>query len=241
MKSLIVVPTYNENRNIEAFIRSVFRHAAAAELPFETHILVVDDNSPDGTADIVQTVQQVEFSDRLFLMVRDRKRGLGTAYIQGFRWGIQNGYAYLAEMDADFSHNPIYFFEMMRHRNHWDGMIGSRYVTGGAVTGWGAFRKIISKGGSIYARMILGVPIRDLTGGFNIWKRTVLEKVNLSRIRSEGYAFQIELKYRAYRKGFRLTEFPIVFYDRRQGQSKMSKKIILEAMARVWQLKLSDG
>jgi dolichol-phosphate mannosyltransferase len=171
-------------------------------------------------------------------MVRDRKRGLGTAYIQGFQWGLQNDYQLLVEMDADFSHHPVYLLKMMQQMDHYDCIIGSRYVPGGGVTGWGPLRKIISKGGSLYAGLILGLPFKDLTGGFNIWKRRVLEAIDLSVIRSEGYAFQIELKYRAFKKGFRILESPITFEDRLRGKSKMSRKIVLEAIYRVWQLKM---
>lgn len=240
MKTLIVVPTYNESKNIERFILSVFQAADPLE---DLHLLVVDDSSPDGTSGLVRALMRVIPHDRLFLMVRERKLGLGTAYIEGFQWGLERGYRLLVEMDADFSHNPIYLPDMLHAARQYDGVIGSRYIAGGGVRGWGFFRKAISRGGSLYARTILGAPIHDLTGGFNLWRREVLEGIDLSAIRSEGYAFQIELKYRAIQKGFRLLELPIVFEDRLEGKSKMSKKIVLEAIYRVWQLKLGgiDG
>lgn len=235
MNLLIIIPTFNESQNIEPLIRTTF-HMTSISL--DPHILVVDDNSPDGTAAIVEKLIRSQFTDRLFLMVRNRKSGLGTAYIEGFQWGLQHGYQFLAEMDADFSHRPEYLPQMMLQTEQYECIIGSRYVPGGGVKGWGPLRKIISKGGSVYAGIILGLPIQDLTGGFNIWKRTVLEAIDLSSVKSEGYAFQIELKYRAFKKGFRLHEVPIIFEDRRQGKSKMSKAIILEAIYRVWQLKM---
>lgn len=235
MKTLIVIPTYNESQNIDRFIQAIFQ---ATGPDADTHILVVDDNSPDGTAALVEKIRQTPAENRLFLIVRDRKKGLGTAYIRGFQWGLERGYRLFVEMDADFSHHPRYLGGMTQAAGACDGVVGSRYVAGGGVRGWGLLRKAISKGGSLYARTILGIPIHDLTGGFNLWKREVLERIDLSAIRSEGYAFQIELKYRALKKGFRLREFPIIFEDRMQGKSKMSKKIVLEAIYRVWQLKL---
>ena len=236
MKTLIVIPTYNESQNIERFVRSIFKITGASEM---VHILVVDDSSPDGTADIVENLMRTDYRECLFLIVRDRKRGLGTAYVRGFQWGLERNYRLIVEMDADFSHNPMYLPGMIQETDQYDCIIGSRYVTGGGVLGWGPLRKIISRGGSLYARLILGTPIHDLTGGFNLWKRNVLEGIDLTHIKSEGYAFQIELKYRAFKKGFRFLEFPIVFEDRRQGKSKMSKRIVLEAIYRVWQLKMA--
>jgi dolichol-phosphate mannosyltransferase len=236
VKTLIVIPTYDEAQNIERFVRSIFNLSGNDA---DTHILVVDDNSPDGTASIVENLQHRDYKDRLFLIVRNRKLGLGSAYIRGFQWGLGRDYHLIVEMDADFSHNPSYLPGMISEADHCDCVIGSRYVSGGDVRGWGLLRKIISRGGSLYARLILGVPIHDLTGGFNLWKRKVLERIDLTHIESEGYAFQIELKYRAIKKGFRFVEFPIIFENRRQGKSKMSKRIILEAVYRVCQLKMS--
>ena len=235
MKCLIVIPTYNESQNIEHIVRAIFAERING---FETHILVVDDNSPDGTSGIVKRMKETVYPETLFLLSRDRKSGLGTAYIAGFRWGLTQGYHVFVEMDADLSHDPGYLSAMLQKTDAHDFVVGSRYVSGGGVKGWGLVRKIISRFGSLYARTILGIPMRDLTGGFNIWKRDVLETIELNRVRSEGYAFQIELKYRAFLKGFSFVEFPILFEDRRLGRSKMSKKILLEAMYRVWQLKM---
>ncbi len=237
MKTLVVIPTYNESENIETMIRAVFEYIPAHK---DVHILVVDDNSPDGTADIVGELTQQSFDKALFLLVRSGKMGMGTAYIDGFKWGLAKGYELFIEMDADLSHHPAYLHEMIDHATRQDVVIGSRYVPGGGIKGWGVARKFISKGGSLYARLILGLPIQDVTGGFNLWKRKVLEKIDLNRVRSEGYAFQIELKYQAFREGFGLYEHPIIFEDRRAGKSKMSKRIIAEAMVRVLQMKISQ-
>jgi len=236
MKPLIVMPTYNESPNVEKIIRAVF---SETENFTRANILVVDDNSPDGTAEIVTQLMQKAFADTLFLKQRKKKMGLGTAYIDGFRWGLQRGYDIFVEMDADFSHHPRYLNPMLAKMQNHDFIIGSRYVRDGDVKGWGMGRKAISKFGSLYARIILNLPIRDLTGGFNMWKRDVLEQIDLGAIRSEGYAFQIELKNRAFSHGFRFLEYPIIFEDRMLGKSKMSKKIVLEAMYRVWQMRFS--
>lgn len=237
VKTLIVIPTYNEAENIETFVHAIFDAAGNGS---RWHILVVDDNSPDGTADIVKHLMRTGYGKRLFLIVRECKQGLGTAYLKGFQWGLGHDYQLIVEMDADFSHDPIYLPKMIQETDQYDCIVGSRYVAGGGVRGWGLLRKMISRGGSFYARIILGIPVQDLTGGFNLWKREVLDRIDLTSIKSEGYAFQIELKYRAFKKGFQLFEFPIIFKDRRQGKSKMSKKIILEAIYRVWQLRFSD-
>lgn len=233
MKILIVIPTYNESQNIEKLIGSIF---SISKNGLDIHILVVDDNSPDGTAEIVTKIKEA-YPHRLNLLLRDRKLGLGTAYISGFIWGLERGYQLFVEMDADFSHNPHYLPQMINKINSHDFIIASRYIKGGGVKGWGVFRKTISRFGSIYAKTILGIPINDLTGGYNIWKREVLNGIDLGNVKSEGYSFQIELKYRAHMRGFRFVEFPIIFEDRFQGKSKMSKRIILEALYRVWQLK----
>ena len=235
MKTLIVIPTYNESQTIEKMIRSIFR---IENSHLDLHLLVVDDNSPDGTADIVKDLSSLH-NGALFLLSRNAKRGLGTAYIEGFRWGMARDYGLFIEMDADFSHNPGYLPPMIQYSERYDFVIGSRYVPGGGVRGWGVWRKFISTAGSLYARAILGLPIHDLTGGFNLWKRSVLERLDLNDIRSEGYAFQIELKYKAFSKGFSWLEYPIIFEDRQAGKSKMSKRIIVEAIFRVLQLKLA--
>ena len=229
-RALIVIPTYNEIENIEAITRAV-----VARTPAGVHILVVDDGSPDGTGKKADELSQGE--PRIHVLHRTQKEGLGPAYIAGFLWGFSQGYEQLIEMDADFSHNPEFLPEMLDLLGSHDFVIGSRYVRGGGTVNWGVMRKIISRGGSFYARMMLGAPIRDFTGGFNGWNRKVLEGINLSTLEAGGYSFQIELKYRAFKKGFRFTEFPILFEDRRVGKSKMSSRIVVEALALVPKLR----
>ncbi|MCB0369879.1 MAG: polyprenol monophosphomannose synthase [Bdellovibrionales bacterium] len=229
-KVLVIIPTYNEKENIEPIIRAIL----AQNLDF--HILVVDDSSPDGTGDIVKRLGE-EFPNVVNLLVREKKEGLGRAYIAGFKWGLEKQYEYLIEMDADFSHRPV---DLLKHQQAWDSgdfCIGSRYVPGGETVNWGVMRKIISKGGSLYSRLILGFPINDWTGGFNSWNHKVLRAIGLDKVTSNGYSFQIELKYRACKNGFRFKEVPIIFEDRRVGKSKMSLKIVLEAFYKVWQIK----
>ncbi len=233
-KAIVVIPTYNEALNIEGIIRAVW--ASYANL----HILVVDDNSQDGTADIVRRIQGEE-PEKLHILSRSGKLGLGTAYIAGFQWALSRGYKALVEMDADFSHDPKELPALVRSLDLADVAIGSRYVVGGSTENWHFFRKLISRAGSFYARTILGMSVRDLTGGFNAWRAEVLEKIGLSTIKSEGYSFQIELKYRASRCGFKLIEHPIVFSERREGQSKMSGKIVFEALLRVWALRFAKS
>ncbi|MGZ3749100.1 MAG: polyprenol monophosphomannose synthase, partial [Pseudobdellovibrionaceae bacterium] len=200
-------------------------------------ILVVDDSSPDGTAQIVQEMQKAK--SQLHLLSRPGKQGLGRAYIAGFNWGMEKGFDVLVEMDADFSHRPEDLGALLaKLRNH-DFGVGSRYVEGGRTVNWGVLRKIISRGGGIYSRLILGFPLNDWTGGFNAWKKEVLMGIDLSSVASNGYSFQIELKYKALRKGFKGAESPIVFEDRRVGQSKMSLKIVLEAFYRVWLMRFN--
>ncbi len=229
-QAIVVIPTYNEALNIEGIIK-----AAWESMP-TIHILVVDDNSQDGTADIIRRMQ-THASDRLYLLSRAGKLGLGTAYIAGFRWALDRDYKALVEMDADFSHDPKELPSLIRGLKDADVVIGSRYVEGGSTENWHYFRKLISKAGSLYARTILGMSVRDLTGGFNAWTSDALHRIGLGTIRSEGYSFQIELKYRAYRAGLRLVEHPILFSERREGQSKMSSKIVVEALMRVWALR----
>ena len=229
MKSLIVVPTYNERENIQALVPAIF-----AATP-DVEILVVDDNSPDGTADIVRSLQG-RFP-HLHLLLRKGKEGLGKAYLAGFRWGLEKGYGNLVQMDADFSHRPQDLVKMLATLKDYDFVMGSRWVPGGQTVNWGLGRKIVSRGGSFYARQILRFNVRDWTGGFNGWKAQTLTKLGLDKVRSEGYSFQIELKYRALKLGFRGKEVPIVFEDRRVGQSKMSSHIVFEALYRVWGLR----
>lgn len=229
-KGLVIIPTYNEKENIDAIVRAVL------EQKLSLHVLVADDSSPDGTGKIVEGLMS-EFPGHVHLLTRMKKEGLGRAYIAGFKWGLEKGYTHLIEMDADFSHRPV---DLALHVNNWneyDFVIGSRYVAGGGTVDWGLMRKIISRGGSLYSRIILGYPINDWTGGFNSWRRDVLERIDLDSVTSNGYSFQIELKYKASRKGFKCKEVPIIFEDRRVGKSKMSMKIVLEAFYKVWQIR----
>jgi dolichol-phosphate mannosyltransferase len=235
LKLLICIPTYNEAENIEPFLDAVFKNA-----PLGAHILVIDDNSPDGTADIVRTAQQ-KYPGRLHLLERPEKQGLAAAYLAAFEWGLFRGYDVFLEMDADFSHNPKYIPEMLREIQNHDVAIGSRNIRGGGVEGWGVARNLISKGGSLYSRAVLGCPIKDLTGGFNMWTKTALEKIGLENIISKGYSFQVEMKYRAWAAGCAVREIPIIFTDRKAGASKMSKKIFFEALRNMWKIRRGVG
>ena len=229
--ALVCIPTYNERDNIEAIAR-----AALAADP-RVDVLVIDDNSPDGTGAIADALAGKE--PRAHVLHRPAKQGLGLAYLDGFRWALSRGYSFVLEMDADFSHHPRYLPVLLdRAEDGADLVLGSRYVPGGGTVNWGATRKLVSRAGSLYARTILRLPQRDLTGGFKCFKRRVLESIDLASVHSTGYAFQIELTYRAIKKGFRVEEIPIVFEDRRVGQSKLSRGIILEALAMVWKLRL---
>jgi Glycosyltransferases involved in cell wall biogenesis len=229
MKTLVVVPTYNESENIQALVPAIVARNLGVD------ILVVDDNSPDGTGNIVREMQKTH--PNLHLLSRPGKQGLGKAYIAGFRWAIDHGYEGIVEMDADFSHRPEDLGPLIETMKQNDFAVGSRYVPGGRTVNWGLIRKIISRGGGIYSRLILGFPLNDWTGGFNAWKKETLDKIDLSSVQSNGYSFQIELKYKALKKGCKGAESPIVFEDRRVGQSKMSLKIVLEAFYRVWLLR----
>lgn len=221
---LIVIPTYNEIENIEAIIKAVFAQNEGF------HILIVDDNSPDGTAKKVQELQG-EYPNRLFLEIRTEKKGLGTAYIHGFKWALARNYEYIFEMDADFSHNPADLLRLYETcENGADVAIGSRYVKGVNVVNWPLARILLSYGASIYVRVITGMKIKDPTAGFVCYRRRVLEAIELDTVRFVGYAFQIEMKYRAYLKKFRIEEIPIIFTDRTKGKSKMNKSIIREAI-----------
>jgi dolichol-phosphate mannosyltransferase len=232
MKTLVVIPTYNERENIAAIVPAIFQATPDVE------ILVVDDNSPDGTQDIVRELQS-RFS-KLHLLGRKGKEGLGRAYIAGFKWALDHGFEAVVEMDADWSHRPEDLAQLVKAIPDYDFVVGSRWVNGGAVANWTLSRKMISLGGSFYARQILRYPIRDWTGGFNAWKAGTLRKIDLDSVKSEGYSFQIELKYRASRLGCNGIEIPILFEDRRAGQSKMSSRIVLEALHRVWGLRRLD-
>lgn len=234
MQTLIVVPTYNEIENIENLLEAI-----CANTPATVQVLVVDDGSPDGTGKKVDALAQK--NPRIHALHREKKLGLGTAYVNGFKWGIEKGFDAFVEMDADFSHHPRYLPQMLDLLSKNDVVIGSRYVAGGGTVNWGLGRKLLSRGGSIYSRTILGAPIRDFTGGFNGWKKEVLDAVDLPTLRSDGYSFQIELKYRAFLDGFKIVEFPIIFEDRKVGKSKMNRKIVLEALARVWGFRWRSG
>lgn len=230
-ESIVIIPTYNEIENIEAIIRAVF------ELDTAFDVLVVDDNSPDGTAKKVEELQQ-EYPDRLFLEVRAGKSGLGTAYVHGFKWAINRKYEYIFEMDADFSHNPQDLVKLLTACiKGADLAIGSRYVTGVNVVNWPLNRVLMSYFASSYVRMITGMTIRDATAGFICYRRNVLESIDLDRIKFVGYAFQIEMKYRAYANAFNIVEVPIIFTDRTKGESKMSSAIFKEAILGVISLR----
>ncbi len=231
-KALVIIPTYNEKENIEKMIRSIF------SLPGSYHMLIVDDGSPDGTADIVKTLQH-EFTDRLFLLQREGKQGLGTAYIAGFKWAISNQYDFIFEMDADFSHNPVDL--PLLHKaclNGADLAIGSRYKSGVNVVNWPMGRVLMSYFASVYVRLVTGMKIYDTTSGFKCYRRKVLESIEFDKIKFKGYAFQIEMKFTTWKLGFHIEEIPIVFTDRREGTSKMSGGIFNEALWGVLRIKL---
>jgi dolichol-phosphate mannosyltransferase len=220
MKTLIIIPTYNEKDNLRSLIEEIFRYAPA------TDVLIVDDHSPDGTGELAEELAREDA--RVHVMHRPGKLGLGTAYISGFKYALEHGYDAAFEMDADFSHDPRYLPDFLRLIEEADLVIGSRYVKGGATPNWPFLRRLISGGGNIFARTLLHLPVRDCTAGYRCYRREVLESIDLDSIRSRGYAFQVELVYRVWRQGFRIVETPIVFEDRRVGQSKMSKAIVLE-------------
>ena len=231
--SIVIIPTYNERENIENIIRAVFG------LEHGFHILVVEDNSPDGTADIVKHLQREEFADRLFMLQRPGKQGLGTAYIAGFRWALERDYEYIFEMDADFSHNPADLPRLYAacHDEGADVSIGSRYVSGVNVVNWPMGRVLMSYFASKYVRLITGLPIHDTTAGFVCYRRRVLQTIPLDSIRFKGYAFQIEMKFTAYKYAFRIHEVPVIFINRELGTSKMNSSIFGEAVFGVIRLK----
>lgn len=229
---LVVMPTYNEAENINLIVPAVLEAAPV-------HILIVDDNSPDGTGNMADALAQD--NPRVHVLHRTSKDGLGRAYLAGFAWGLEEEYDVLIEMDADFSHQPHYLPTMIHHTQDFDVVIGSRYVQGGGTENWGASRKLISRGGGLYARSVLGVQIQDLTSGFIAWRRQVLEGLDLDAVEASGYGFQIEMKYRAARAGYTILETPIHFPDREKGQSKMSAGIFSEALTLVWRLRQRVG
>lgn len=231
LKNLVIIPTYNEKENIERMIHKVF------SLKEDFHLLIVDDGSPDGTAEIVKKLQQ-DYPGKLHIEEREGKLGLGTAYLHGFRWGLKNDYEYLFEMDADFSHNPDDLERLLDAcRNGAQLAIGSRYVKGGKVANWDRKRLLLSYFASWYVRMILWIKIRDTTAGFKCYHRSVLEKINFDAVTFKGYAFQICMKYAAIKHGFKVVEVPITFIDREFGTSKMSSSIFKEAIFGVWKMR----
>ena len=236
MERLVIIPTYNEKENIEAIISAVMN------LPLEFNVLIIDDGSPDGTADIVKALMNGEYKDRVFLVERSGKQGLGTAYICGFKWAIEHGYEYIFEMDADFSHNPqdlLKLYDACANEGA-DVAIGSRYVSGVNVVNWPMGRVLMSYFASKYVRFVLGLPVCDTTAGFKCYRRQVLETIELDKIRFKGYAFQIEMKFTAHKCGAKITEVPIIFVNRVLGTSKMSGGIFSEALWGVIRLKWSS-
>ncbi|HET7444310.1 MAG TPA: polyprenol monophosphomannose synthase [Solirubrobacterales bacterium] len=228
----LVLPTYNEAENVEPFVAAV-----RDNLPAGSQILIVDDNSPDGTGARADAL--AERHDDVAVLHRGDKEGIGPAYIAGFRRALAAGAGLVLEMDSDFSHDPAYLPRLLEAAKRADLVLGSRYVAGGGVSDWGPVRRSISRGGSTYARLVLGVDVRDLTGGFKCFRREVLEAIDLDSVKARGYAFQVEMTYRAIRQGFRVVEVPIVFRDRRAGNSKMDRSIVAEAAWQVPRLRLS--
>jgi len=230
MKTLVISPTYNESKNIADLIEHVFSQDK------NYHLLIIDDNSPDGTADIVEGFQKE--NKNLHLEKRPGKAGLGTAYCHGFKWALERNYDTIVQMDADGSHNADEIPEMVRLLSENDLIIGSRYINGISVVNWPISRLILSYGANFYSRIVTGLSIKDATGGFKAWKREVLESIDLDSIRSQGYSFQIEMNFRAWQKGYKIGEHPIIFIDRTIGESKMSKSIMVEAVFMVWRLRI---
>jgi dolichol-phosphate mannosyltransferase len=229
-KILVVTPTYNEADNIESFIPQVLRQHT------DMQILIVDDNSPDKTGDLVERMSKN--NPRIHLIRRPSKMGLGTAYVEGFKYAIANNFDYVFEMDADFSHSPDEIPHFLEKMEQCDLVVGSRYTGGVRVVNWPIRRLMLSYSANVYTRVVTGLPLKDATGGFKCFKRAVLEAIDLNKIHSNGYAFQIEMNFKAWNKGFKVCEHPIIFFDRRSGVSKMSKKIVVEAVFMVWKLKL---
>ena len=232
MKALVIIPTYKERENLVPLLKQIFSQG----LPLE--VLIVDDNSPDGTGAVADQIAAAD--PRVHVMHRPGKMGLGSAYVAGFRYALERDYDAAFEMDADFSHNPESLPEFLRELESADLVVGSRYLHGVTVVNWPLKRLILSYGANVYSRVVTGVPLKDVTGGFKCFRRQVLEALDLSRVRSDGYGFQIEINYKAWRKGFRIKEIPIMFVDRRAGESKMNRKIVWEAAWMVWRLRILD-
>lgn len=229
-RALVIIPTYNEAENVPRLIPSVLAQDPRLE------VLIVDDASPDGTGRIAEELARTD--ERIHVLHREGKLGLGTAYIAGFRWGLAQGYDVLFEMDADFSHDPSHLPQFLKAIEEYDVVLGSRYLEGRVtVANWPMGRLLLSYFANVYARQVTGLPVADATGGFKCFRREVLEAIDLDRVESNGYAFQIEMSFRAWRQGFRLGEIPIMFVDRNVGESKMSKRIVREAVWRVWRLR----
>jgi dolichol-phosphate mannosyltransferase len=229
-RALVIIPTYNESTNLPLIVPQILKQDERIE------ILVVDDNSPDGTGDLADRLAEAD--PRIHVMHRSAKQGLGRAYIAGFGWALEQGYDFIFEMDADFSHDPAYLPRFLAAVGDADLVIGSRYKTGVNVINWPVSRLLLSLGANLYARLVTGLPLTDSTGGFKCFRRRVLEALSLERVHSNGYAFQIEMSFRAWKKGFRLLEIPIIFTDRIEGHSKMSRRIVREAIWMVWLLRL---
>jgi dolichol-phosphate mannosyltransferase len=230
----LVLPTYNEAENVEAFVT-----AARAKLPASAQVLIVDDDSPDGTGRKADRLAAQH--ENVSVLHRPHKEGLGPAYVAGFRRALAAGAELVLEMDSDFSHDPAYLPRLLEAAQRADLVLGSRYVPGGGISDWGPLRRAISRGGSTYARFVLGVGVQDLTGGFKCFRREVLEAIDLDSVQARGYAFQVEMTYRAIRRGFRVVEVPIVFRDRRAGSSKMDRSIVAEAVWRLPLLRFGSG
>ena len=238
-KFAIAIPTYNEKENIVPLIEKVYK--VLKGVPVNTTIIIIDDNSPDGTGEIADQLSR-KFDKSPFCVTvihRKGKLGLATAYIEAFKKAIAENFNYILSMDADFSHKPEYIPDFLEKIKDYDLVIGSRNIKGGRAEDWSILRHFISKGGSLYSRIILGVDIKDFTGGFNMFKRKALEAINLDAIKSKGYSFWIEMKYKTAKKAFKFCEIPIIFPDRKFGEAKMSKKILFEALLRVWQIRFS--
>ncbi len=231
MKALVIVPTYNEIENLPQLVPAILEQGESF------HLLVVDDNSPDGTGALADELAAAD--PRVNVLHRDGKRGLGTAYVAGFKWALEHGFDYVFEMDADFSHDPADLPRLLEGAQRGDCSVGSRWVPGGGTENWSLLRTLISRGGSLYAKTILGVPVNDLTSGFKCFSAYVLSQLDLDAIQSNGYGFQVEVNYRCHRLGFRIVEVPIRFVDRRVGKSKMSAWIVVEAAGVVWRLRMS--
>jgi len=232
MKTLVIIPTYNELDNLPKLLPEVLAKNA------EINVLIVDDNSPDGTAAFVEN--EMKNNDRIKLIKRSSKQGLGTAYIAGFKYALQNNFELIFEMDADFSHDPKEIPKFLDEIKGSDLVIGSRYINGVNVINWPMRRLLLSSFANLYTRIITGMPVHDATGGFKCFRRKVLESINLDQVRSNGYAFQIEMNFKAWKKGFKVKEIPIIFVDRMKGQSKMSRKIVREAVTMVWKLRIKS-